>query len=161
VFGQFLKENTPKVLQSDNGGKFTNDHMKELLEDLNIKHITSLPYKQAAMGKLSTLKWTIKGMIMQYMGTNNSHRYLDVLPKIVDNYNNTYHTNIKRPHRPGEEEHKGQRGEDAGNPSQDQRCKHKDSQDWQQWSLVRLGCQPTNPLKRGAELHAQGKVPAA
>jgi len=34
-------------------------------------------------------------MIMQYMAANNLHRYLDVLPKIVENYNNTYHTTIK------------------------------------------------------------------
>jgi len=33
---------------------------------------------------------------MQYMAANNSRRYLDVLPKIVENYNNTtYHTTIK------------------------------------------------------------------
>jgi len=38
---------------------------------------------------------TIKGMIMQYMAASNSRRYLDVLPKIVKNYNNTYHTTIK------------------------------------------------------------------
>jgi len=29
VLGPFLKEHTPKVLQSDNGGKFTNTRMKE------------------------------------------------------------------------------------------------------------------------------------
>jgi len=45
VLKPFLKENTPKTLQSDNGGEFTNAHMKELLEGLNVKHITSLPYK--------------------------------------------------------------------------------------------------------------------
>jgi len=55
VLGLFLKEHTPKVLQSDNGGKFTNACMKELLDDLHIKHITSLPYKPAAMGKWSNL----------------------------------------------------------------------------------------------------------
>jgi len=38
---------------------------------------------------------TIKGMIMQYIAASNLHRYLDVLPKIVENYNNTYHTTIK------------------------------------------------------------------
>jgi len=34
-------------------------------------------------------------MIMQNMAANNLCRYLDVLPKIVENYNNTYHTTIK------------------------------------------------------------------
>jgi len=50
VLGPFLKEHTPKVLQSNNGSKFTNACMKELLEDLHIKHITSLPYKPSSSG---------------------------------------------------------------------------------------------------------------
>jgi len=33
VLRPFLKENTPKVLQSDNGGEFTNVRMKELLDN--------------------------------------------------------------------------------------------------------------------------------
>jgi len=52
VLGPFLKEHTPKVLQSDNSGEFTNAHMKELLEDLHIKHITSLPYKPSSNGQV-------------------------------------------------------------------------------------------------------------
>jgi len=35
---------SPNVLQSDNGGEFTNACMKELVDNLHIKHITSLPY---------------------------------------------------------------------------------------------------------------------
>jgi len=95
VLRPFLKENTPKVLQSDNGGKFTNARMKELLDNLHIKHITSLPYKPSSNGQVEWFNRTIKGMIMQYMAASNSWRYLDVLPKIVENYNNTYHTTIK------------------------------------------------------------------
>jgi len=95
VLCPFLKEHTPKVLQSDNGGKFTNAQMKELLEDLHIKHITSLPYKPSSNGQVERFNRMIKSMIMQYMAASNSRRYLDVLPKIVDNYNNTYHTTIK------------------------------------------------------------------
>jgi len=95
VLGPFLKEHTPKVLQSDNGGEFTNARMKELLEDLHIKHITSLPYKPSSNRQVERFNRTIKGMIQQYMAASNSSRYLDVLPKIVENYNNTYHTTIK------------------------------------------------------------------
>jgi len=95
VLGPFLKEHTPKVLQSDNGGEFTNASMKELLDNLRIKHITSLPYKPSSNGQVERFNRTIKGMIMPYMAASNSCRYLDVLPKIVENYNNTYHTTIK------------------------------------------------------------------
>jgi len=95
VLSLFLKEHTLKVLQSDNGGEFTNAQMKELLDDLHIKHITSLPYKPSSNGQVERFNRTIKGMITQYMAASNLCRYLDVLPKIVENYNNTYHTTIK------------------------------------------------------------------
>jgi len=92
VLRLFLKEHTPKVLQSNNGGEFTNACMKEPLDDLHIKHITSLPFKPSSNGQVECFNRTIKGMIMQYMAANNLCRCLDVMPK---NYNNTYHTTIK------------------------------------------------------------------
>jgi len=60
VLGPFLKEHTPKVLQSDNGSKFTNARMKELLDDLHIKHVTSLPYKPSSNGQVERFNRTIK-----------------------------------------------------------------------------------------------------
>jgi len=53
VLGPFLKEHTPKVLQSDNRGKFTNACMKELLDNLHINQVYHISL--AAMGKLSAL----------------------------------------------------------------------------------------------------------
>jgi len=47
-----VQKHTPKVLQSDNGGNFTNARMKELLDNLHIKHITSLPYKPSSNGQV-------------------------------------------------------------------------------------------------------------
>jgi len=52
VLGPFLKEHTPKVLQSDNSGEFSNASMKELLDNLHIKHITSLLYKPSSNGQV-------------------------------------------------------------------------------------------------------------
>jgi len=71
VLGPFLKEHTPKLLQSNNGGEFTNARMKELLDDLYIKHITSLPYKPSSNAQVEQFNRTIKGMIMQYMTASN------------------------------------------------------------------------------------------
>jgi len=83
VLSLFLKEDTPKVIQSNNSGNFTNTRM-ELLEDLHIKHITSLPYKPSSNGQVEQFNRTIKGMIMQDMAESNLSRYLDALPKIVE-----------------------------------------------------------------------------
>jgi len=48
VLGPFLKEHTPKVLQSDNGGELEqfNRTINISPYDLHIKHITSFPYYQ-------------------------------------------------------------------------------------------------------------------
>jgi len=64
VLGPFLKEHTPKVLPSDNGGKFTNACMKELLDNLHIKHITSLPFRPSSNAQVEHFNRTIKGMMM-------------------------------------------------------------------------------------------------
>jgi len=66
VLGPLLKENMPKVLQSNNSSEFTNTCMKELPEKLNIKCIISLPYKPSN-GQVEHFNRTIKGMILQYM----------------------------------------------------------------------------------------------
>jgi len=58
-------------------------------------NISPGPYKPSSNGQVEHFNRTIKGMIMQSMVANNSCRYLEVLPKIVDNYNNTYHTTTK------------------------------------------------------------------
>jgi len=52
--------------------------MKELLDDLHIKHITSLPYKPSSNGQVEQFNRTIKNMIMQYMAASNLCRYLMV-----------------------------------------------------------------------------------
>jgi hypothetical protein len=38
---------------------------------------------------------TIKQKLYKYLTVNNTHKYLDVLPKIIDSYNRTWHRSIK------------------------------------------------------------------
>jgi len=49
------QELTPKVLQSDNSGKFTNVCMEELLDNLHINILPASHISPAAMGKLSAV----------------------------------------------------------------------------------------------------------
>jgi len=56
VLRPFLKEHTPKVLQSHNGGKFTNARMKELLDKmLATKAKTKGVSTQAQVPKIKTI----------------------------------------------------------------------------------------------------------
>ena len=38
---------------------------------------------------------TIKGRIQRHIRATNSRRYIDVLPKLVDSYNKSWHTGIR------------------------------------------------------------------
>ena len=39
---------------------------------------------------------TLKRKIYKYMYHNKTHQYIDVLQELVNGYNNSYHTSIKR-----------------------------------------------------------------
>lgn len=95
VLGPILSEHQPKILQTDNGGEFTAELMRDLYESLGIKHISSFPYKPSSNGQIERFNRTIKGMILQYMAAHDTRKYIDVIDKILHNYNNTYHTTIK------------------------------------------------------------------
>ena len=41
---------------------------------------------------------TIREMIGRYMQINNTKKYIDVLPKLVENYNNTQHSTTGHKH---------------------------------------------------------------
>ena len=41
---------------------------------------------------------TMKNIMWKYFTANNTQKYIDVLPEIVEKYNNTYHQSIKLKH---------------------------------------------------------------
>lgn len=90
-----LREHTPKLLHSDNGGEFVNAQMEVLLDELNIKHVKGFPYKPSTQGAIERFNRTFKGMIAQHMSTHNTRRWITVCADLVTNYNNTLHTTIK------------------------------------------------------------------
>ena len=90
-----VQHQIPSVLQTDNGGEFVNDIIKELLIQHHIKHIKSRSYTAQSQGCIERFNRSLKQIIYQYLTQFNTKKYIDVLPKLVDNYNNRYHGTIK------------------------------------------------------------------
>jgi len=73
----------PKILQSDNGGKFTSAKALEMYKELGIKHLSSFPHKPSTKGMIECFNQTIKHAIMQYMMAQGTNRWYDVIDTIT------------------------------------------------------------------------------
>lgn len=56
----------PRVIQSDQGSNFTSRVFKQVLSDLNIKHVTSSAYHPESQGALERWHQTLKSMLKKY-----------------------------------------------------------------------------------------------
>ena len=77
----------PKMLLTDRGPEFTNKQVEAFFKHKDIKHILTSPYKPTSNSLCERFNGTIKSMIKRYMGLYKTHKYIDVLDDIVDNYN--------------------------------------------------------------------------
>ena len=67
--------------------------MKELLEKNKVILYSTENEEKSSVAE----RWnrTIKRNMWKYFTANNTYKYLDILPALVDKYNNTYHHSIK------------------------------------------------------------------
>ena len=77
------------VIQSDNGNEFLNVDFKNYCEVNGIKHIRSKEYTPQSQGKVERFNGTLKRLIIQNMSVNDNFLWVQELPKLLDNYNNT------------------------------------------------------------------------
>jgi transposase InsO family protein len=83
----------PLFVRSDSGKEFLNQLFQQLLKSRNINFYTSLNETKCAM--IERFNLTLGRSITRYLTHNDTQRYIDVLPKLVHSYNNTYHSTIK------------------------------------------------------------------
>ena len=79
----------PKRLQTDKGTEFYNRHVRAL--GIEVFSINS----QFKASMVERFNRTIKEKMWKWFTYNHTHRWLDILPKIIDSYNNTIHRIIK------------------------------------------------------------------
>ena len=89
----FKKGRIPIKLQSDGGREFNNNTFKQYMNNMGIHYFTT---KNET--KCSVVEWfnrTLKTKMWKYFTFKNNRVYLNVLPKLVLNYNTTVHSFIK------------------------------------------------------------------
>jgi hypothetical protein len=83
-----------KILTTDAGTEFNNYLFSNFLTQKNIKHFIArnTEIKAAVVERFNR---TIREKIFKYITANNTDRFIDVLPEIIEAYNNTVHTRTK------------------------------------------------------------------
>ena len=87
------KGRKPQYLWVDKGKEFYNQHLKDLLDKYNIQiYSTENEEKSSVVERWNT---TIKNKMWKQFTIQGNTQYLDMLPKILKQYNNTKHSSIK------------------------------------------------------------------
>lgn len=90
---KLFKERIPTKIWFDKGKEIYNKHVNELLEKNNVKLYSTENEEKASVVE----RWnkTIKTWMWKYFTANNTYNYLNILPSLIDRYNNSYHRSIK------------------------------------------------------------------
>ena len=96
AFDDILKTSrrSPKKLQSDKGTEFTNRFFQHFLKEKGIHFFVS-ENDDIKCAVAERVIRTIKEKLWRYFTKTQTYRYVEVLPKIIKNYNHTYHRSIK------------------------------------------------------------------
>jgi hypothetical protein len=84
----------PKKLQTDKGKEFLNKHFKQLLDNKNI-HLYNYNNSEIKASVIERFNRTLKEKMYRYFTSANTRQYLDILDKIINTYNNSYHRSIR------------------------------------------------------------------
>lgn len=94
AFRKILKGGrVPRRLRTDAATDFRSKEFQQLLKEYDIVHFTTHSEKQA--NYVERFIKTIKSKIYRYLTENRTDRYIDVLPKLVESYNKTWHSGIQ------------------------------------------------------------------
>lgn len=94
AMNRVLSENQPpKNLQTDMGKEFYNAKFKKLMEKFKINHYSTYSVKKASI--VERVIRTLKEKIWRNFSLRGEYKWIDALPRLVDEYNNTVHRTIK------------------------------------------------------------------
>jgi len=86
-------QSPPQKLWTDKGKEFYNKPMRELLKKNNVSLYSTENEEKSCVVE----RWnrTIKRIMWKYFTANRTRNYINVLPAMIEKYNNTYHRSIK------------------------------------------------------------------
>lgn len=95
AFKEVFRLSRPRVplkLHTDKGKEFFNKNVKAYLATMKVQLFASNSDMKAAM--VERFNRTLKAKMWRYFTANNTRRFLDVLPKLLLAYNNSWHRTI-------------------------------------------------------------------
>ena len=93
---EILDLTEPNSITTDQGSEFINSDFKKLLSNRGIDIVYVPVGSHHALGTVDRYVRTLREKINKYMEMYNTTTYIDVLQKIVENYNLAYHSGIKK-----------------------------------------------------------------
>ena len=95
-FKEIIDKVSPSIINCDNGSEFTSHAFKELINrrGIIINYVNVSDHHK--LGTVDRFVRTLREKLNKYMSMYNTTKYIDVLPKIVNNYNTAYHSGIKK-----------------------------------------------------------------
>ena len=92
---EIIKESQPKSIRSDNGSEFISKEFKKILHDNNINQVLSTPGLPQSNGNIERFNGILKNLITKDLLYNNTYNWYKSLPRLIENYNNTYQSTIR------------------------------------------------------------------
>ena len=89
----FKKGRIPAKLQTDSGKEFLNQSVSSMLKQHGVHHFFTHNEVKAAI--VEHFNRTLKTKMWRYFTANNTFRFVDVLPLLVQSYNHSFHRTIK------------------------------------------------------------------
>lgn len=89
----FSQGNVPRNLHTDDGGEFFSKITKKLFKEYHINHYSTYSTKKAAI--CEAFNKTIKRILYKKFSMQGHYKWLQILPEIIKQYNNTIHSTIK------------------------------------------------------------------
>ena len=93
AINNLMKTQSPQKLWTDKGKEFYNKHVSRVLEKYNVELYSTENEEKSCVVE----RWnrTIKRNMWKYFSANNTNKYIDILPNLIEKYNKTYHRSIK------------------------------------------------------------------
>lgn len=87
-----LKLEKPINLQTDQGTEFYNQDVRKVLKKFNVNHYSVFSEKKASI--VERVNRTLKTKMWKQFSFQGNYKWIDMLPKLVHQYNNTKHRTI-------------------------------------------------------------------
>lgn len=89
----FKTKRIPKNIHTDLGKEFFNKDFKKIMTKYKINHYNTYSTKKAAI--VERFNRTLKNKMWKQFSLRGSYKWIDILPKLIEEYNNTKHRTIK------------------------------------------------------------------